>query len=225
MANELLTVRDRVYNELRGRIVRCELPPGTQLAQRRLAAELGVSTMPVVEALRWLERDGLVVSYPKWGARVRSWTLEDFEGAYLMREALEGVCCRLFALRATPAEKATLTELGRQFDNQVLAMSVKQCDEADIALHMHIVRCSRSEVLSQAAEHSCLVNFTIQNTIVLRQNPQEHLGPAGVHDELIAALISGDSTRAEQAGKAHIQQAARGVLETARKEQKHLPSS
>ena len=61
-ATTFLTKTDYAYTELRRRILDGELAPGTRLLLRRLAEELGVSVMPVRDAIRLLERDGLVSS-------------------------------------------------------------------------------------------------------------------------------------------------------------------
>jgi len=69
-ATTFLTKTDYAYTELRRRILDGELAPGTRLLLRRLAEELGVSVMPVRDAIRLLERDGLVSSESHRGATV-----------------------------------------------------------------------------------------------------------------------------------------------------------
>ena len=61
-------------------ILKGELVPGVQLVQRKIAAKLGTSTMPVLEALRRLERDGFVVAIPHAGVHVKEWTQQEIEG-------------------------------------------------------------------------------------------------------------------------------------------------
>src|SRR4051812_8104797 len=60
-----------VYDRLKEMIAKRELRPGTQLVQQTLARSLGTSPMPVIEALRRLERDGLVTHIPRLGSFVR----------------------------------------------------------------------------------------------------------------------------------------------------------
>ena len=59
--DESRTVGDRVYGRMRDRILSGELGAGMRLVQRKLASELGVSIIPVSEALRRLESEGLVI--------------------------------------------------------------------------------------------------------------------------------------------------------------------
>ena len=84
------TVSRQVYYQIRDMIAKGELAPGTPLVLRELADKLKVSRMPVVEAIRRLERDGFVLDVPKWGASVREWTREERLEAYCIRRALEG---------------------------------------------------------------------------------------------------------------------------------------
>jgi DNA-binding GntR family transcriptional regulator len=79
----------RIANTLREEILAGDMPPGTWLRQDELAARLGSSRLPVREALRILESEGLTESLPNRGARVPSLDLHDVNTYYRMRERLE----------------------------------------------------------------------------------------------------------------------------------------
>jgi DNA-binding GntR family transcriptional regulator len=79
----------RIANTLREEILAGDLPPGTWLRQDDLAARLGSSRLPVREALRILESEGLTESLPNRGARVPTLDLHDVHTYYRMRERLE----------------------------------------------------------------------------------------------------------------------------------------
>src|ERR1700722_20070915 len=85
------------YLLVRERILRGELAIGQVISRRKLAAELGMSFLPVSEALLRLENEGLLESRPRAGTRVRMPTREDVEGQYIVREALEVKSAMLFA--------------------------------------------------------------------------------------------------------------------------------
>src|SRR5580698_8856827 len=92
------------YVIVRERILRGELPIGQAISRRKLAVELGMSFLPVSEALLRLEHEGLLESRPRAGTRVRVPTRADVQGQYIVREALEAQAAMLFAVRATPDE-------------------------------------------------------------------------------------------------------------------------
>ena len=83
------------YAFVRHRILRGELSMGQVISRRKVAAELGMSFLPVSEALLRLEFEGLLESRPRAGTRVRIPSREDVRGHYIVREALEAQAARL----------------------------------------------------------------------------------------------------------------------------------
>src|SRR6266478_5808925 len=104
------------YNVVRQRILRGELVLGQAISRRKLAAELGMSFLPVSEALLRLEVEGLLESRPRAGTRVRIPTREDVRGHFIVREALEVQAARLFASVATPEDRADVQKLAARVD-------------------------------------------------------------------------------------------------------------
>jgi DNA-binding GntR family transcriptional regulator len=84
-------------NGIRQMILNGHLKPGDRLRQDELAKTFDVSTMPIREALRQLQVEGLVVFRPRRGATVARFTVSDYEEIYLIREALETLACRWVA--------------------------------------------------------------------------------------------------------------------------------
>src|ERR1700680_4357198 len=99
------SLASEAYEFVKQRILRGHLPMGQVISRRKIAAELGMSFLPVSEALLRLEFEGLLESRPRAGTRVRIPTLQDVKGHYIVREALEGQAARLFATAATAEEK------------------------------------------------------------------------------------------------------------------------
>ena len=90
---------DEVAHEIRERIYKRHLEPGTPLRQEQLAAELGVSRTPLREALRLLEKEALVKVIPGKGVRVAVVDYEELLAAYDVREVIDGLAARLTAQR------------------------------------------------------------------------------------------------------------------------------
>ena len=87
-------VQEAVVGRIRELILDGQLKPGDRLRQDELASTLGVSTMPIREALRQLQAEGLVIFYRRRGARVAELSVSDYEEIYRIREALETLACR-----------------------------------------------------------------------------------------------------------------------------------
>src|SRR6266571_5334566 len=133
------------YNVVRQRILRGELTLGQVISRRKLAAELGMSFLPVSEALLRLEVEGLLESRPRAGTRIRIPTPQDVRGHYIVREALEVQAAKLFAEISTPEERAELLKLATRVDalgaqadgNRLHYLSLHE------KLHRRIAECAR----------------------------------------------------------------------------------
>src|SRR5438876_2627094 len=134
-ASSPVSLSDRAYAAIREEILRGQLRPGTPLSRRRLARELGMSVLPVTDALRRLEVDGLVESRARAGTRVRVPSDADIHALYELREALETQSARLFAQKATPAERLELKVLAGQVD--ALFNRLPTSDDPDFRFRVH----------------------------------------------------------------------------------------
>src|SRR3989441_1050008 len=141
------------YEFVKQRILRGELPMGQVISRRKIAAELGMSFLPVSEALLRLEFEGLLESRPRAGTRVRIPSREDVRGHYVVREALEVQAARLFAAVATAEDRIDLEKLAARVD----AMSVSDQSlylPAHEKLHRRIPDGARCPALSVAIEQT-----------------------------------------------------------------------
>lgn len=103
---------------LRDEILAGELTPGTWLRQDELAERLGTSRIPVREALRILESDGLTESFPNRGSRVPVLSLEDVNTYYRMRERLEPLTLTESLPHLTDHHLAHLEHIQDEIENQ-----------------------------------------------------------------------------------------------------------
>ena len=102
------TLAVQVAQYLSDIIIRSELKPGEEIQQKKLAEELGVSRTPVREALRILEREGLVQMIPRHGARVSEMTGSFMESLFDMLGELYALCARRFSENAKDQDRQRL---------------------------------------------------------------------------------------------------------------------
>ncbi len=95
---------DLVYGTLRQLILRGEVDPGAWLRQKELTKWFGTSRTPIREALRTLNKEGLVELVSNYGARIAPLSLEEFEELYALRRGIEGLAARLSARQITPEQ-------------------------------------------------------------------------------------------------------------------------
>lgn len=113
------TVKDQLVDLLRDEIIRGTFEPGERLRLEDVASRFDVSTMPVREALRELESEGLVTIYPHRGAVVTELTVEDLQDIYDIRATLEAMATRLAVPPMTESTLDELTHIVDQMDMQL----------------------------------------------------------------------------------------------------------
>src|SRR4051812_27645826 len=121
------------YEFVKQRILQGELPMGQVISRRKVAAELGMSFLPVSEAFLRLEFEGLLESRPRAGTRVRIPSRESVEGHYVVREGLEVQAAKLFAKVATAEERSELLKLAVRVDT----MSAQAETDRAVYLTLH----------------------------------------------------------------------------------------
>jgi DNA-binding GntR family transcriptional regulator len=199
---------------LREDILRGRFELGQPISERTIADELGVSRVPVREALIQLERDGLVEIVAGRGAQVRSFTASNIESLYQMREALEGMSARLAAERMP---KKDLEPFRVKFEK--ILEGPRPTDSESISrlgdeFHRTFIRGSRNSMLIEA-------NESIADLVHLaRRLSYGHVEAERVdmatreHLEITEAIASGKPDLAERRVRKHISGWAAVVLET-----------
>ena len=114
-------IREIAYEVLKHAIVTGEIPAGERIVETDYAERLHISRTPLREALRKLERDGLVEYVLRRGVVVRAFTIEDVDEIYTIRNALEMLTLPAIIERATPEDIASLRAKLHEMD-KVMAM-------------------------------------------------------------------------------------------------------
>lgn len=203
-----LSISDKVANEVREAIQSGEFPPGERLVERTLAARLGVSHIPVREALAKLSEEGLVERTPRRGARVALLRPEELLEISSLRIVLEQFVCH--RVQATWSD-AIENRLHKVVDSMIAAAEAGDVDRM-FALDRRF-----HEILWEVSDHKLLLSIASQlrgriNGFLLAANaalaPEELVAHAMSHNDLISALASGDADQASAAMAAHIEIAA-----------------
>jgi len=122
LENSVRTLAGVAVETVRSQILRRQLAPGTKLNQASLAEQLGISLVPLREALRKLEAEGLVQIVPHRGVFVCPISRDELEDLYTIRMILEGMATRAAVARLTDDHVAKLSAL-------VLEMEQETCRE------------------------------------------------------------------------------------------------
>lgn len=203
-------IAERAYAELRRRVVRLDLPPGTALREDALMAELGIGRTPLREAVKRLAVEGFVAVEPRRGTRVTEVRAADIVHISEVRAELEGFAAELAARRMDTAARARaralegeLEDLGREDDHDALM-------RFDERIHRFVWGACANPYLIDALErffsHSVRIWY-----LVLDRVPG--LGHA-VHEqaELLRALGERDAARARALMREHVLDFQREVI-------------
>jgi DNA-binding GntR family transcriptional regulator len=126
----------RIAQRLRERILSGELVPGARIRQEEVASELGASRLPVREALRILQSQGLVVIRAHTGAWVTQMDLDECQVTYKMRERLEPLALAESIPNLTQQALAQLDELQARIEAIEADDDIEQFLRLDRALHL-----------------------------------------------------------------------------------------
>lgn len=176
--------------------------PGDRLVEAEIARDLGISRVPVREALRLLESQGIVVSTPYKGMRLMQVTNRAVAELTRVRAALESLALREIVAaggaeaRIAPARRAAaLHEIALSGGDPAATVA------ADIAVHGELCRISGNAVL-----HGIWSGLARQLAVVLGLAQGERSAPAiaGEYRRLLDALADGDAAGAQAALDAHL---------------------
>ena len=200
-AEGFTTAAERIANTLRQRIVEGTLRPGDRLVTATLAEEFGVSRMPVRDALKLLEKDGLAEGRPMYGHRVVRPSGEAIEGLMHLRQALECKAAALCAARATAGQLVRLEELARQADEDTSA-SPRPPAAVEIAFHTKLAEVAGFAEITKALTR-------VLTLIATFFTPRAWIEGDVPHQEIVRAMAERDPAKAEQAMHRHINFAMR----------------
>jgi DNA-binding GntR family transcriptional regulator len=132
------TLVDEIVDQLRGQIVRGELPPGSKIRQQHCADMLGVSRTPLREALHRLEADGWVRLRARHGAEVRRLSVAEAEEIFTLRVILETFAARLNAIAHSSDREPLAAELSGRAADEAGALSAARAEDANLQFHQLI---------------------------------------------------------------------------------------
>jgi DNA-binding GntR family transcriptional regulator len=192
-----------IYVALREQILCNDIRPGTRLVTRDVANKHQASDIPVREALRMLERDGLVETAPYRGARVATLTAKEIEETYFIRSHLESIATGLAAERITDVELARLDELMIQMRAAVDAQDGPRFSELNHEFHETIVASCGNDMLRELTMDIWQRHSGFQR--VFRMLPGRLTTSQSEHDGIMAALRDHDAERASRLALLHKQ--------------------
>lgn len=203
-------LREIVYEELKRQILMGKITPGMRMMEVELAEEMGVSRTPVREAIRKLEKEGLVTIEPRRGAYASDISVKDMVDVLEVREDLEGFAAFLAADRITQAEVDELREITENYSEAVRNNDTEKMITFDERFHKKIVASSGNKTLIQLSE--TVQELALRFRYLYYDDFSRYVNMPVEHKEIIDALTSGNGDMARQSADDHVKKLKEFVI-------------
>lgn len=212
-ALDVMTLADKALDRIETAIMKGDLAPGTRISEVLLAKTFGISRGPLREAIRRLEGRGLLERIPHVGARVVTISVDDLREVFDIREALEGMACRLAAERMADSEIEAIEAVLEQHgdDAALRAGEAYYQQPGDYDFHYRIAQGAKNR---RIVELLCGEMYHLIRIYRFRAGAVPGRAPRALdeHLRILAALRARDGVLAETLMREHIRR-ARALLE------------
>ena len=193
-------INEKIYSEIKKRIVFLHYPPKYDLNVKALAKEFGVSSMPIREMMILLEDEGLIRVVPNKGIYVADISFQELKNIFEIRIFLIGLSGRIAAQRITPIELDNLKQLLNKMKKE---KDFKGAIQLDAEFH-NLLNCSTKnrtlvKILERLRNQINRLWFFVKD-----KGDKTFLQTLRDFEELIGALTKRDSDKCEQILKSHI---------------------
>jgi GntR family transcriptional regulator, gluconate operon transcriptional repressor len=193
---------------LRERILRGQLPPGSPLSQEVLAREFGISRTPMRDALKLLERDGLIQLDGTGSAAVADPKDDDARDLLQIREVIDSIAARRAAMLPEPLRSelgAILTPIVSELADAAAAEDRYRFRLADSRFHVTILQHCGLDELDRC---QAFVHTTALSMYAVRPPTPGHLAASSQqHGDIGAAIIAGDADLSARCAAEHVRHA------------------
>ena len=196
------SVGDAVYDALKGAIIKGDLAPGQRLVEHRLSQQLKTSRIPVREAIKKLEQEGLVEKPLQRGFIVKSMSKGEIEEIFGIRAVLESYAAYLATERVTDALMRSLEESIQEYRDGLGQNDVDKMMAANTRFHETIYKASGSQKL-----HALINNFRDhihRYRKALLHTPDFARISLEDHVQMMRAMKAGDKVQVEELVRKHI---------------------
>jgi DNA-binding GntR family transcriptional regulator len=206
---------DLVRDQLRQAIYAGKFQPGEQLRQEELADRFGTSRIPVREALRQLEAEGLVTLHPNRGAVVAELSLQEVLEMLDIRIALECRALYLAVPNMIDSDFETATKILKSYDKEPRP---QKWGEMNWRFHETLyLPCNRPKLIAMIEANYGHVSRFIRTQVSIASGKEK---PQKDHYEILAACHAGDARKATALLEQHITHTQKSLMAASRQARK-----
>lgn len=212
-------IREIAYEVLKHAIITGDIPAGERIVETDYADRLHISRTPLREALRKLERDGLVEYVLRRGVVVRAFTIADVEEIYTIRNSLEMLTLPAIIEKATAEDIAGLREKLTEMDALVASHDIETLSPLTRAFHAQLTRLCRQNRILRVIEgqDEYITRFS---AMAIRQ--ESRLDEAHQEHHLLVDYVeSRDLPRFQELMQHHIEASKQNCLRALEEQRRH----
>lgn len=211
-----LTYSQTAYNYILDALQRGVYAPGQDISDADIAEHLGISRMPVREAIIWLSKEGYLETYPRKGTFVTKYSLHEILDIYAIRLKLEPSIISASCGDIRPDQIRILRDFrayNQKFVNDdSLVTHSGEFFVQDTNLHLFLFALTQNRFFQKVATNA-LTQCVIAKTDIYRRLGMSHNQTANAHIRIIDAMVDGDSSLAEKAMYDHLMSIQEALLD------------
>lgn len=205
------TKADGAYAALRAAILDGRLYPGERVTLAGLAADLGMSPMPIRDALKRLSGEGLVVLTPHTDTVIAPFDLVDVQQIFVLRANLESLAARLAAKKVAPDLLGELWTLHAEMKEQMEREDYEAFAQNNRRFHEAIFEAANNPYLRRTLGEVWTLSYRFRAGY--RIIPGRAAAAYSEHHQIVLALSENDEGAAEAAMKSHVSSAGAELVE------------
>ncbi|MFF6983227.1 GntR family transcriptional regulator [Streptomyces sp. NPDC008343] len=207
---EEVSLAERAYRAIRDRLVMLEIRPGAPINEDQLAQSLGVGRTPVREALKRLQYERLITTYPRRGTFATDVNITDLAHISEVRLELEPLAAAQAARRATAADRAVLTALRVELESEgPRQRAAAELMHLDLQVHRAIYAATHNPYLEDTlVRHD---NLATRIWCLFVDRLSDMAGHVEEHGPLVEAIVAGDPDKAAQLARCHVEGFERAI--------------
>ena len=201
---------DNAADLLRGMILLEKFPPGMPLPERDISAALGISRTPLREAIRLLEREGLIEFSASRRPRVANPSIEEITDYLRVQGALEGLAGELACANASDRELKKIAAMNSDMFSMLGKEEPLDSFKRDMAIHSGIVAAGQNKPLMKT--HATYNARLWRARFISSQREMSRDKTVREHQIIIDALLSRDPQKTSRALKSHLTTAVSNIV-------------
>lgn len=207
---EELSLAERAYRAIRDRLVMLEIRPGAPINEEQLGQSLGLGRTPVREALKRLQYERLITTYPRRGTFATDVNITDLAHISEVRQELEPLAAAQAARRATVGDRAKLTDLLEELSSAGTAgREAAELMRLDLRVHRAIYTATHNPYLEDTlVRHD---NLATRIWCLFVDRLDDMAGHVEEHGPLIEAIVAGEADKAGRLARSHVEGFERAI--------------